>query len=275
MLVTVTQSTNFNSAFGYGVPLCALLLASCAPRPTTTLTIAAAADLNFALEELGRPYRSAHPGLDLRVAYGSSGNFYAQIRNHAPFDVFLSADIDFARRLAAKPEAVFTYAVGRIVVWVPPNSPLDPATALRAPGLQHLAIANPEHAPYGRAAQAALRALGLHDTLQPKLVLGENVAQTFQFVQSGAADAGIVALSLVLAPKVRGQGRYWEVPQDLYPTLEQGGIILHDSPAARDFRDLLLSPAGRSILSEFGFSQPVGRTIGLGRPPKPHSGALL
>jgi len=234
--------------------LLALLLSSCAPRPATQLTVAAAADLNFALEEIARPFRDAHPGVDLRIAYGSSGNFFTQIRNQAPFDLLLSADIDYPRRLAASPAAVFTYAVGRIVVWVPAGSPLDPATALRAPGLRRLAIANPEHAPYGRAAQAALRALGLYDSLQPKLVLGESIAQTFQFVQSGAADAGIVALSLAMAPKVRSEGRYWEVPQTLFPKLEQGGLILKDSRLARDFRDLLLSPAGRRILRQYGFS---------------------
>jgi molybdate transport system substrate-binding protein len=96
----------------------------------------------------------------------------------------------------------------------------------------------------------------VYDAVKPKLVLGENIAQTFQFVQTGAADAGIVALSLALAPQIRGEGRYWEVPQSLYPALEQGGILLHDSPAARDFRDELLSPAGRRILSDYGFSVP-------------------
>jgi molybdate transport system substrate-binding protein len=142
------------------------------------------------------------------------------------------------------------------VLWVPPKSPLDPATALRDPRLHHLAIANPDHAPYGRSAEAMLRSLGLYDSIQPKLVLGENIAQAFQFAQSGAADAGIVALSLALAPQVRGEGRYWEVPPSLYPRMEQGGILLHDSAAARDFRDVLTSDAGRRALSEFGFSVP-------------------
>jgi len=139
---------------------------------------------------------------------------------------------------------------------VPPKSPIDPAAAWDNPQLTHLAIANPEHAPYGRAAEAVLRALGKYEAIRPKLVLGENIAQTFQFVQTGAADAGIVAMSLVLAPQVRGEGRYWEIPQSLYPALEQGGIVLHDSPAARDFRDALLSPAGRRALAEFGFGLP-------------------
>ena len=233
--------------------LAAAVLAGCAARHASTLTVAAAADLNFALDDLASTYRTAHAGVDLRIAYGSSGNFYTQILNHAPFDVFLSADIDYARRLARSPDGVFTYAIGRIVVWVPAGSPLDPATALRSPDLRRLAIANPAHAPYGRAAEAALRSMGIYETLRPKLVLGENIAQTFQFVESGAADAGIVALSLALAPKVRGRGRYWEVPQDSYPKLEQGGVIVNDSQFARDFRDLLLSEAGARALGQYGF----------------------
>jgi len=146
--------------------------------------------------------------------------------------------------------------VGRLVVWVPAGSPLDPATALREPSVKHVAIANPQHAPYGRAAQAALRTLGLEESLEPKLVLGENIAQTLQFVESGAADAGIVALSLALAPPVRARGRYWEIPLDAYPRLEQGGIILKDSQAARDFRAFLLSAGGRRILKQYGFVVP-------------------
>jgi molybdate transport system substrate-binding protein len=146
--------------------------------------------------------------------------------------------------------------VGRLVVWVPAGSSLDPATALRDPGVKHVAIANPQHAPYGRAAQAALRSLGLYESVEPKLVLGENIAQTLQFVESGAADVGIVALSLALAPSVSARGRYWEIPLDSYPRIEQGGIILKDSTAARDFRAFLLSTDGRRILKQYGFFVP-------------------
>ena len=122
--------------------------------------------------------------------------------------------------------------------------------------MKHVAIANPQHAPYGRAAQAALRTLGLYQSVEPKLVLGENIAQTLQFVESGAADVGIVALSLALAPAVRARGRYWEIPLDAYPRMEQGGIILKDSKAARDFRAFLLSADGRRILKQYGFFVP-------------------
>jgi molybdate transport system substrate-binding protein len=238
-----------------------LLSAGCARRAELRqVTIAAAADLQFALEEISREFHVVHPDVDLHMAYGSSGNFYAQIRNQAPFDVFLSADVEYPRKLVQEGigagNSLFVYAVGRIVVWVPAASPLDPATALRAATVRHVAIANPRHAPYGRAAEAALRSLGVYDSVEGRLVLGENIAQTLQFVQSGAADVGIVALSLALAPPVRAQGRYWEVPLEAYPKIEQGGVILRDSKAAREFRSFLLDAGGRRILKEYGFSLP-------------------
>ena len=238
-----------------------LLLAGCGRRAEPhKVSIAAAADLHFALEEVSREFRAAHPDVDLAIAYGSSGNFYAQIRNQAPFDILLSADVEYPRKLVqdgiGARDSLFVYAVGRIVVWVPAASPLDPATALRAASVRHVAIANPQHAPYGRAAEAALHSLGVYDSVAGKLVLGENVAQTLEFVQSGAADVGIVALSLALAPPVRGQGRYWEVPVGAYPKIEQGGLILKDSKAAREFRSFLLAADGRRILKEYGFSVP-------------------
>lgn len=241
--------------------LAGFLSSTCAPHPRPhTLSIAAAADLNFALEEISREFRKIHPATDLKIAYGSSGNFYTQLRNHAPFDLFLSADVELPRKLAqeglAAADSVFVYAVGRIVVWVPAQSPLDPATVLQSKTLRHLAIANPRHAPYGRAAELAMRSLGVYDSVEGKLVLGENIAQTLQFIQSGAADAGIVAMSLAIAPSVRGQGRYWEIPLDAYPKMEQGGVILKDSPDAREFRSWLLAPDGRGILKRYGFYLP-------------------
>ena len=231
------------------------LLSGCGhPNSPHKLSIAAAADLQFALAEGARQFHRQHPQTELAIDYGSSGNFYAQIRNGAPFDVFLSADVQYARNLAH--DAVFVYAAGRIAVWVPASSKLDPSTALRDPSVRRIAIANPQHAPYGRAAEAALRSMGLYDSVEKKLVLGENISQTLQFIQSGAADTGIVALSLAMAPKVREQGRYWEVPVSAYPKIEQGGVILKDSPAAREFREWLLGPSGRSLLKQYGFSLP-------------------
>jgi molybdate transport system substrate-binding protein len=246
------------------VPACLwLVLAGCASRAAPqTLTIAAAADLNFALERISSSFRIAHPKVTVEVSYGSSGNYYTQIRNRAPFDLFLSADVEYPRKLAGEgigvADSLFVYALGRIAVWVPAGSPLDPATVLReawmrGSSMRHLAIANPQHAPYGRAAVAALHSLGAYDSVEKKLVLGENIAQTLQFVESGAADAGIVALSLALAPPVRARGRYWEIPLAAYPKIEQGGIILKPSPAASDFRSFLMDTAGRRILGQYGF----------------------
>ena len=234
--------------------LVALLSACGHPNSPHKLSIAAAADLQFALAEGARQFHRQHPQTELAIDYGSSGNFYAQIRNGAPFDVFLSADVQYARNLAQN--AVFVYAAGRIAVWVPASSKLDPSTALRDPSVRRIAIANPQHAPYGRAAEAALRSMGLYDSVEKKLVFGENISQTLQFIQSGAADTGIVALSLAMAPKVREQGRYWEVPVSAYPKIEQGGVILKDSQAAREFREWLLGPSGRSLLKQYGFSLP-------------------
>jgi molybdate transport system substrate-binding protein len=249
----------------------AAVLAACAGRlpASRQVTVAAAADLQFALADIVRDFRRSHPSADVRVVYGSSGNFYTQIRNQAPFDLYLSADIEYPRRLAkeglAAPGSLFTYAMGRLVVWVPAGSPLDLArlgmSALEEPSVRHIAIANPEHAPYGRAAAAALKSLGVYRRVESKLVFGENVAQTLQFVQSGAADAGIVALSLALAPGLRGQGRYWEVPPGAYPAIEQGGVTparARGSRLARDLRSYLLSPAGRERLRQYGFGLPKG-----------------
>jgi len=231
-----------------------------ASRP---VTLAAAADLRFAMEEVSAGFRRAHPGVEVHASYGSSGNFYSQIRNGAPFDAFLSADIEYPRRLRdagmGVADSLFTYGVGRVVVWTRANSGVDPAAALSDPKVRRFAIANPAHAPYGRAAEAALRSLGVYDRIEPKLVLGEDISQTFGFIESGGADAGIVALSLALTPTARAEGRYWEIPLEDYPRLEQAGLLLKDSPDARALFDYLRAPAGRAILKKYGFSVPEGR----------------
>jgi len=217
------------------------------------------------LPEIIRQFHAANPRTEVSAVYGSSGNFYSQIRNGAPFDVFLSADAQYPDRLADEGLAVrrspLTYAIGRIATWVPANSPLDldrlGIHALEADSVKHVAIANPQHAPYGRAAAAALRSLGVYDRIAPKLVLGENIAQTLEFVQSGAAEAGIVALSLDMAPRVRGQGRYWEIPPGASPPIQQEVAILaraRDSKAAARFLDFLGQDAARRILIQYGFS---------------------
>jgi molybdate transport system substrate-binding protein len=232
-----------------------------------TIRVAAAADLKFAMDELISAFHHEEPQIAVTVSYGSSGNFYSQLSSRAPFDMYFSADVSYPRRLAEQGAAYqgseFAYAIGRLVVWVPAGSPIDVAKmkieALRHPSVRHVAVANPKHAPYGRAAEAAMRSLGVYETVADRLVYGENVAQTLQFVQSGAAEIGIVALSLALAPSVHGQGHYWEIPLDSYPRMEQGGIILkwtQQAEAAQSFRSFALAPAGRQILKNYGFYLP-------------------
>ena len=229
--------------------------------------MAAAADLRFALDELTGAFRRAHPDLAVSVAYGSSGNLYSQLLSGAPFDVFLSADVVYPRQLAARdltvPDSEFSYATGQLVVWVPATSGLDVEhlglRALADGSAKHVAIANPAHAPYGRAAEAALRSAGVYDEVRPKLVLGESVSQALQFVQSGAADAGVVALSLAVSPTA-GQGRYAAVPLDLYPRIDQSGVVLRaaaDRNAAMTFRAFMLGGSARAVLKRFGFTVPA------------------
>ncbi len=230
------------------------------------LTIAAASDLKFALDELVTEYRKTTPGAAIKVSYGASGNFHSQILNGAPYDLYFSADIQYPEKLAkaghALDGAVFLYAVGHLVIWAPESSPIDVKNlgmrSLLDPSVRKISIANPRHAPYGAAALAALKSSGIHDAIANRLVLGENVAQAAHFIQSGAADIGIIALSLALAPPMKN-GKSWEVPLDAYPKLEQGGMILNTtkSPAAaKAFRDFVLNQNGREVLKRYGFFLP-------------------
>jgi molybdate transport system substrate-binding protein len=237
---------------------------ACATHPAP-LRIAAAADLRYALDDVVKGFRQQHGEVRIEPSYGSSGMFYAQLVNHAPFDLYLSADVQYPQKLSEQglilPGSEFTYADGRIVLWTGNASGVDVErlgmNALRQPAVRHIAIANPAHAPYGRAAEAALRSLGVYDAVKDKLVMGENISQTFQMAQSGAAEVGIVALSLAIAPGVAGQGHYWDVPRDAYPRIRQGGAILKwakNPEAAQAFRAFLLAPEGRAILKRYGFS---------------------
>jgi molybdate transport system substrate-binding protein len=250
----------------FALLLSVLLLAF--PSRAAELTVAAAADLKFAFDELVAGFHTNQPAIKVKVSYGSSGNFYAQLQNQAPFDLYFSADIEYPRKLAQTGHAldtnVFLYAVGRIVVWTPKTSPVDVERlgiqSLSAPSVKKIAIANPKHAPYGVAAVAAMKSLKVYEKAGPRLVFGENIAQTAQFVQSGAADIGIIALSLAIAPQMRDSGRHWEIPLDAYPRMEQGGIILNgtkEAAAARAFRDFVLDEHGRAVLKRHGFFLPV------------------
>lgn len=231
-------------------------------RAPEALRIAAASDLRFALDEILAGFRAANPMLRVDATYGSSGNFFAQIREGAPFDVFLSADSDYARRLASDglSESPFPYAVGRLALVVRKDSGLDPkglGDLLKSAAIRRIAIANPAHAPYGRAAQAVIESWGLRDLVTPKLVLGDSVSQAAQFVDTGAAEAGLVALALVKAKA--GSLSFAEVPESAHPPLDQAGVVLKRSPSpetARAFRTWLTGETGRAILSRYGFGLP-------------------
>jgi molybdate transport system substrate-binding protein len=246
------------------------------PDPTTTkapaakheLRIAAAADLRFALDELVSAFKAGHPESEITVTPGSSGNLFAQLSNEAPFDLFLSADIEYPRKLIEQGQGVkgseFEYATGHLVLWATNESPFDIAgrgiDVVRDEAVEKIALANPRTAPYGRAAVAALKNLGVYDAVESRLVYGENVAQTAQMVESQGADLGIIALSLALSPPLRDMGKYWPVPADSHPPIVQGGVVLRwtqDAALARAFRDFLVSVEGQAILRRFGF-EPAG-----------------
>jgi len=196
------------------------------------IKVAAAADLQSAMQDVVGRFQE-QTGKTVRVTYGSSGNFFQQIQNGAPFDVFFSANLDYAKKLDAagltEPGSYYQYARGKTVIWVRKDSTVDLSTGVRAlldPSIKKISIANPEHAPYGQAAVAAMRKASIYETLKDKFVLGENISQTASFVVSGAADVGIVALSLALSPNMKDQGRYAEIPMSDYPPIEQACVVL-------------------------------------------------
>lgn len=227
------------------------------------ITIAAAADLKFAMDELASVFRQAHPGDEVEVVYGSSGKFFAQIQNAAPYDLFFSADIGYVRELAKAGQAaseVRPYAVGRLVLW---SASLDARgmtlASLADPKITRIAIANPRHAPYGQRAEEALRAAGVWAQVEPKLVYGENIAQTAQFVQTGNAQVGLIALALALSPELSARGGHALVPERLHQPLEQGFVITRRAAGnalARRFAEFSASPPARTVLSRYGFVLP-------------------
>ena len=253
--------------------LCGVLLASLALTawivPQTAwseeLKIAAASDLNFAFKDLVTEYEKK-TGNRVKLTLGSSGNFYSQIENGAPFDLYFSADIRYPQKLIEGghgiADSLYKYAVGRIVLWVPTGSavPIDKGLeSLASPSVRKVSIANPKHAPYGRAAVAALEHFRLYDATKDKLVMGENISQAAQFVESGASDAGIIALSLAMAPTMKAAGKYWEVPADAHPPIEQGAVVLKRSTnqeKARQFLQFLQGDEGQEIMRRYGFLLP-------------------
>jgi molybdate transport system substrate-binding protein len=230
------------------------------------ITVAAAADLQFAMHDIAARFQK-DSGKTVKVIYGSSGNFFQQIQNGAPFDVFFSANLDYAKQLEstglAEAGSYYEYASGKIVLWVPSASKLDFSLGVKAlldPSVRKIAIANPQHAPYGQAAVAAMQKANVYEQVKDKLVLGENISQTASFVVAGAADVGIVALSLALSPGMKEKGRYVEVPASDYPPIQQACVILSSSKnkdAARQFLTFIKKPTIADLLRSYGFDVPA------------------
>jgi len=251
---------------------CALLILSLSIVPKSRaqsaneLTVAAAADLSSALKDIGDGFEKK-TGIHLKLSFGASGALTQQIENGAPFDVFFSADMDYPRQLVRDGQAdgatLYQYAVGKLVLWVPADSPIDVEhkgmNVLLDPSVRKIAIANPQHAPYGRAAVEALKHAGIYDRLTDKVVMGENVSQAAQFAESGNAQAGFVALAHAVAPAMQGKGKYWEVPGDYYAPLAQGVVAIsrpqHKKEAAKFLEYIKTKPAAE-IFQKYGFTLP-------------------
>ena len=238
--------------------ICCLFFASAlsATAADQQLRVAAAADLQFVFQDVSARFQK-ETGHAVELTFGSSGNFFSQIQNGAPFDMFFSADVDYPARLEAagliEPGSLSRYATGRIVLWVRKGSPIDVRQGLQTltnSNVRRISIANPDHAPYGRAAVAVLQHEKIYDQVRNKLVLGENISQAAQFVESGNADIGILALSLAVASPLKGEGNYYEIPTDLYPAIDQAVVILKSSKQ-KDIARQFLTFLKREDIAEF------------------------
>ena len=253
---------------GLGICAIALFLFVLAPPVAAhagEIVVAAAADLTFVFKDAGARFEK-ETGNSIKFSYGSSGNFLSQIENGAPYDIFFSADVADPKKLEAagpaEPGTLYEYATGKLVIWVPAKSALDISQGLKVlldPSIGKIAIANPKHAPYGAAAVAAMRHEGIYDRIKRKLVMGENILQTAQFVQSGNADAGLLALSLARAPAMKDTGRYIEVPSADYPPIVQAAVILKSSrnkEIAKRFLKFLKEATTVALMRRYGFLLP-------------------
>ncbi len=247
--------------------ICVMLICcAAAVAHSEQITVAAAADLQYAMKDLATRFEQK-TGNKVTLSLGASGNFYSQIRSGAPYDLFFSADEQYPKKLAESGlidnRSLRTYAVGHLVLWVPNNSGLNlqelKMDLLLEPAVQKIVIANPQHAPYGRAALAALEHFGLKDKVASKLVFGENISQAAQFVQSGNAQAGLIAKSLAVSAAMKDAGSYWELPPASYPEIQQTVGILSSSKhksAAHAFIDFIQSSEGATVLKQYGFALP-------------------
>jgi len=226
------------------------------------ITIAAAADLQFAMQDITARFQK-ETGKTVKVIYGSSGNFFQQVQNGAPFDMFFSANLDYPKKLEAagltEPGSYHEYAKGKIVVWVRNDSRINLNSGLKAlldPSVRKIAIANPQHAPYGQAAVSAMQKEGIYEKVKDKFVFGENISQTASLIVSGSADIGVIALSLASSPNMKDKGRYAEIPGDEYPPIDQAVVILKSSKnkaVAQQFLAYVQRPAMVDLLKQYGF----------------------
>jgi len=251
-------------AFLLGCALALGLPGHAQTRPVQ-VAVAAAGDLRGVLDELKTGFEAGNPGIQLQLSFGASGSLTAQILQGAPFDVFLSADEGFPQQLqkAGLVQALFPYTTGSLTLWVRKDLGLDPARdgwqVLLNPGIRKISIANPQVAPYGRAAEAALRRVGIYERVQPRLVFADNIAQAAQFLQAGTAEAGLVSATQANNPALRQTGDLWPVPADTYPPLRQAGVILRRSLCpgqAQAFQAFLTGPEGQAVLARHGYSRP-------------------
>jgi len=227
------------------------------------ITVAAASDLQLALQDVSNRFEK-ETGMPVKLVFGSSGNLFTQIQNGAPFDLFFSADLEYPQKLEAaglaEPGTLYEYATGKLVLWTPKDSTLDLGRGLAVlldPKVKKIAVANPAHAPYGRAAVAALKHGGIYDKVADKLILGENISQAASFVVSGSAEIGIVALSLALAPSLKEKGKWAQLAPDEYPPLRQAVVVLKSSKQkmlAQQFLAYLQTPTVIETWKSYGFS---------------------
>ncbi len=242
-----------------------------ADRPASApkeITVACASNMIYAMEGIVTEFQKRHSTVSVRMSYGSSGNFFSQISNRAPFDLFFSADTIYPQKVCDAGLCLDgdqkIYATGRLVLWALSGSSISVERlgiqSLSDTAIRHIALANPKVAPYGRAADEALRHFGIHGAVKDKLVFGEDISQTTQFVQSGSAEVGFLAMGVALSPVLSGKGRFWPIPAGAHSPLDHGVVIMKwckDKSAAKAFRSFVLGAGGRKILRQFGFGLPV------------------